>query len=65
MSEVHSFLASLLSYFFNLPDNGFCMIALKRITALKTLNKKDMPVYNKSTENHDDYVIPVPIVERW
>ena len=41
------------------------MIALKRITALKTLNKKDMPVYNKSTENHDDYVIPVPIVERW
>ena len=41
------------------------MIALKRITTLKTLNKRDVPVYNKSMESPDDYVIPVPIVERW
>jgi len=49
-------------------DNGFCMIALKRISALKQLDKsKDNHSGNKSIlpPQSDNETIPVSLYERW
>ena len=56
----------LYGYLFS--DNGFCMIALKRISALKQLDKsKDDHSGNKSIlpPQSDNDTIPVPLYERW
>ncbi|XP_065071715.1 eukaryotic translation initiation factor 2-alpha kinase 3-like [Rhopilema esculentum] len=49
-------------------DNGFCMIALKRITALKKLEKKEQPEKTNKSVIEDPYTydfVPVSLFERW